>query len=421
MALLRWTRPILFATALLLGVLASGAFAQLTSDPGSDDTSGSFEVGGVDVDVTGKDADSARMAGWRLAQRKGWAMLSQRMRGSATGMSDGALDSIVTGIVVEKEEIGPHRYIARLGVLFSRAKAGAILGVSSQMTRSAPMLLMPIQMSGGAAVGFERTTPWQDAWSRFRTGNSTIDYVRLSGTGPDALLLDAGQMSRRGRGWWRTILNQYSAADVLIPQVELQRQWPGGPIVAHFTAGYGPDNRILTRFVLRVADDDGLAALLDAGIKRIDDAYQGALAQGLLKPDPLLAYRPPEPTPTATETDPGEDVGDAGDDSGPDAPAPPPVATGAVISVQFDTPSSGAVASTESALRGIAGVREATTTSLALGGISVMRVLYAGDISGLRAALESRGYQVSEGPGTLRIRRPGPPPAAPAPDGANPG
>ena len=54
------------------------------------------------------------------------------------------------------------------------------------------MLTIPLQYSGGTGQVFEQQTDWQQAWGRFRTGNSAIDYVRPSGTGPDALLLNAG-------------------------------------------------------------------------------------------------------------------------------------------------------------------------------------------------------------------------------------
>src|SRR3546814_3837862 len=59
----------------------------------------------------------------------------------------------------------------------------------------------------------------------------------------------------------------------------------------------------------------------------------------------------------------------------------------------------------ESAIGGIPGVQSAATTSLALGGTSVMRVTFRGDIAALKAALEARGYKVQQGGSTLRISR----------------
>ncbi|HVF93331.1 MAG TPA: heavy-metal-associated domain-containing protein, partial [Sphingomonas sp.] len=94
----------------------------------------------------------------------------------------------------------------------------------------------------------------------------------------------------------------------------------------------------------------------------------------------------------------------------------------APITIQFDTPTASAVANTEQAVRGIPGVRSATTTSLALGGLSLLRVTFAGDPEALRAALEARGYQVLGSGQTLRIRRAARllPPDLPV-DGAPPG
>lgn len=374
------------------------------------DASGSFEVSGVQVDVKGKDADAARQGGWRLAQRKGWEMLSERLTGKKSTLGDSALDALVTGIVVEREQIGPTRYIARLGVLFDRAKAGGILGVSTVVTRSPPMLLVPLEFSGGVGRVFERETAWSRAWNRFRSGGSTIDYVRLRGTGPDAMLINAGQTLRRGRNWWRTVLDQYGASDVLVAEVQLRREYPGGPIVGVFAANHGPDRRPITSFALRVDNGDSLDALLDAGIQRLDQAYQKALASGLLRTDALLATRPPR-VKTAEEL--------AAEAAALATPTPTPTASSAATAsytVQVETPSAAALTASEAAVRGVPGVRSAATTSLALGGISVMRVTYDGSQSSLRAALESRGWQVQEGPGVLLIRRGARAPAAsPAP------
>ncbi|WP_374139958.1 hypothetical protein [Sphingomonas sp. 32-62-10] len=128
--------------------VAQGDAGQRRSSPGG---SGSFEVGGVEVDTSGKTANAARLAGWRLAQRKGWQMLSRRMGGGGGNLSDSALDSIVSGIVVENEQIGPNRYVARLGVMFDRNRAASILGVAGSLSRSPPMLVLPVEWSGGAA------------------------------------------------------------------------------------------------------------------------------------------------------------------------------------------------------------------------------------------------------------------------------
>jgi hypothetical protein len=353
-------------------------------------------VSGVAVDVSGKSAELARQGGWRIAQRKGWDMLSRRLTGKPGALTDSVLDSIVTGIVVEREQIGPNRYIARLGVLFDRGKAGSILGVAIAVSHSPPMLLVPLQFSGGAGEVFERETAWARAWNRFRTGGSTIDYVRLRGSGADRLLVDAGQTMRRGRNWWRTILDQYGASDVLVAEVQLRREYPGGPIVGVFAANHGPDRRPITSFALRIENGDALDALLDAAVQRIDKAYQQALATGALRTDSVLAARPPiaqppapteAPTPTAT----------------PDAQA----TNLTTLSIQVETPDATAVVASETAVRAVPGVRSATTTSLALGGISVMRVAFDGSQASLRASLEARGWTVQEGSGVLRIRRGG--------------
>jgi hypothetical protein len=404
MSIRRFSRPLEFAAALALAATGGLVLAQVdTPDPSNApaDSSGSYEVTGISVDVIGKTADAARYAGWRIAQRKGWSMLSQRLGHGEGSLSDGALDGLVSGIVVENEQIGPNRYVAKLGVLFSRARAGAILGVSAEESRSSPMLTIPIEVSGGVAIGFEQKTAWQDAWSRYRASNSAIDYVRPGGTGADPLLLGLGQTERPGRGWWRVVLDQYGATDILVPKVTLRREWPGGPIIGTFEARHGPDNHLLAQFTLRVDRADALPVLLDAGVKRLDDAYQAALRNGRLTGDAGLTYVPPvAPTPTATPTDIVPiDLGIDG------LPGPTATRTAASLSVQVDTPSAASVTSTESALQAVPGVRSAITTSLAIGGVSVMRLAYDADPAVLRAALEARGWSVSMSGSTLRIRR----------------
>ncbi|MFW2852203.1 heavy-metal-associated domain-containing protein [Sphingomonas sp. TX0543] len=390
-------RPIFLAPA--IGVILLGSGIGIAQIEGGDrgvapiDSSSDFEVSGVAVDVSAKDADAARYGGWRLAQRKAWVQLSKRLGAGGGLIADGTLDSLVSGIVVENEQIGPNRYIAKLGVLFDRARASAALGVSNYVSRSAPMVVIPVMWTGGTATVFEQRTPWQEAWARFRTGGSTVDYIRPVGNGADPLLLNYGQTQRPGRGWWRSVLDQYGGSDVLMPTVSLSRQWPGGPIIGVFQARGGPDNRLFGQFALRVGSPAGLGQLLDVGVKRLDDLYQTALNSGALRRDPGLAYVAPVAATAETA---------APDDS---QPVDGLTVGGTTISVQFDSPGAAAVNGTEAAMRGVPGVSSAATSSLALGGVSVMTITYGGTPDAFRAALQSRGWQVLGNGTTLRIRR----------------
>ena len=403
--------PAIVVLLALLGAAAAIVQAQLEgSDRGIPpiDSSSSYEIGGIAVDVVARDAEQARQAAWRIAQRKGWQMLWARMNGGdksgAPQLSDGALGAIVAGIIVEQEQMSSRRYIARLGILFDRTRAGQLLGGHGQTLRSPPMLVIPIQISGATPTTFELRNPWQAAWARYRTGNSPVDYVRPAGNGTDPLLLNIGQSRRPGRGWWRMLLDEYGAADVLIPEVILHRAWPGGPVAAQFFARHGPDHKLLGSFTLTSANGDreGLAALLDKGVEQIDGIYIDALRNGQLAADPSLEIEDEEPTeeePITLEDAIAEVMPEAG------------VST---FTVQVDTPDVPALSLAESTIRSIPGVRSSNTTSLALGSLSVIRVSFAGDINLLKTALASRGWTVESGTDTLRIRR-APAPPTPAP------
>ena len=391
-------------------------------------STGDFEVTGIEVNVTGKNAEDARQNGWQEAQRLAWSSLWAKTHGgSGSSLADSTLDGIVSAIVVEQEQIGPRRYVARLGVLFDRARAGQILGVKGVTRNSAPLLLIPVTYNAGAPTVFEQRTSWQRSWAKFRTANSRIDYVRPSGAGGESLLINAGQLDRRSRSWWRVILDSFGAADVIMPIARIERQWPGGPVVGHFSARYGPDNKFLGSFTLRASNSAALPAMMDEAVVKMDQLFQDALAAGRLRADSSLILEQeiveeedldeePVVEETAVAVDPLEQAvngivpegGTPATGGATTTPAtPPPAAPSAptTISVQIDTPDPAAVDRGEGALRGIPGVQSASTTSLALGGTSVIRVVYQGDSAALRAALQQRGWQVSGSGTNLRIRR----------------
>lgn len=398
-------RRILFATgsAVALGLAAWGLAQIEGNDRGVPpiDSSANYEIGGIQVDVVGKTAEQARMVGWRIAERKGWQQLWAKANNlpanQAPNLSEGQLDQIVAGVSVEDEQIGARRYIARLGVLFDRGRAGDLLGAHGGGPRSAPTLVIPVMWSGGTAQSFEHRNDWQKAWARFRSGGSPIDYVRPVGTGFDPLLLNDAQAGRPGRSWWRMILDQYGASDVVVPTVHLERRFPGGPVIAHFIAYHGPDSKEVTRFDLVARDSNDMARMLDDGVRRIDQAYADAFREGGLIADPTLIAEPAAVKDIGEEA-PTEETADTG---------AAPTVTGPVqtFTIQVETPDSATENAIEQGLRGLPGVKSVSTPSLALGGVSLMRVEFAGDAAALRAAAFGAGLQLRDDNGTLRLRK----------------
>lgn len=373
------------------------------------DSTSNYEVMGIRVDTAGRNAEAARMAGWREAQRRGWQMLWARVHNGAAGpkLPDGTLDAIVAGILVEEEQIGARRYVARLGVQFDRSRTGRLLGFGGDFTRSAPMLVIPVMWSGGLAQSFESRTEWQKAWARFRAGTSAIDYVRPVGNGVDPLLLNNAQTRRPGRRWWRMLIDLYGASDVVVPEVALARQWPGGPVIATFTARHGPDGEAIGGFRLVARSILDLPKTLDEGVRRTDMIYTDALRTGRLSPDPSLAIRdqlsPPDEALVDGEGGEGDAIGD--------------IVAGLAVqpyTLQVETPDAASVDAIERALRTVPGVSTAGVTSLAVGGVSLVRIGFAGDQAALTQALTARGFRVEPAGGALRIRRTAPA-AAPAP------
>jgi hypothetical protein len=399
-------RPLLiFLSVLALAGLSSALYAQLeTGDRGilPIDSSGTLEVGDIHVDVGGPTGQSARFAGWRIAQREGFRKLYAKAHNvpveRAPNLPDSTLDQIVSSINVENEQIGPNRYIADLGILFDRARAAPFLGVEGgEVQRSVPMLIVPVTITAGTATAVELRNAWQRAWAQFRTAQSPIDYVRVSGLAVDPLLVNAVQVSRPGRGWWRNIIDLYGAADILVAEVQLQRLYPGGPARARFIARHGPDNEIDGGFTLTAASSEAVPAMMAEGVRRMDELFTTALNAGAMQRDPSLDLPPPPPIPELLE-----------EDTGPAQTAVAPNAYQVQISANDVNVYNFAMAH----LRTLGGIESVSPQQINPTGTSYVLVGYRGDISSLAAALSARGWVV-EASGTVVKMRSGsnrPPP-----------
>ena len=357
-----------------------------------------YSIGGIDVDVAGPNAQAARMAAFRIAQRKAWPQLWSRLTGLSVGaaprLSDAELDSMVSGIESQGERFSETRYIARLGVVFDRSRASGYLGATGAGLHSPPMLLLPLLNDGGASKIYQGKTPWLAAWNRFRETVTPLDYVLASGSASDNILLTAWQAHRPDRSSWRNILTRFDTVQVLTAEARLTRGWPGGPVTALFIARAGPDAGELGRFTLNAASPDGLDAMFDTAVRQIDDIYANALRTGRLQSEPDLSL---ELAPLLGN---GPYIG---------APIVSAVDTGggmlATVEAAMATPDAATVTAIEAQLRATPGVTAVTMTSLSLGGTS--RVLISYDVArdSLEYALDGKGLRLAAENGQTVLRR----------------
>ena len=407
-------RRFVFPVLLLLAALGIGgiAYSQLeTGDRGilPLDSSGTLEIGGIHVDVGGKDAESARYAGWRIAQRQGfralWAKMHKASINEAPNLPDSTLDDIVSSINVEAEQIGPNRYIADLGILFDRARAAPFLGVEGgEVRRSAPMLLIPITVTGGTETSVELRNMWQRAWAQFRTSQSPIDYVRVSGLGVDPMLVNAAQTTRPGRGWWRNVIDLYGAADILVAEVQLHRLYPGGPAQARFIARHGPDNEIVGGFTLATQNGNGVPAMMAEGARRMDGLFTTAFTAGRLARDSSLNLPAPPPLPEVAEV------------------VEKPASLTNPFQIQIIANDVNIYNFAMAHLRTLGGIDSATPQLINPSGTSYVLVAYRGSIAQLAAALSGRGWAVETSGSVVKIRSASgkPPPLPPPPQAVPP-
>jgi hypothetical protein len=110
-----------------------------------------IEVVGIEVNATGSNAEEARLNGWQEAARKAWS------KAGGPSMSDGQIQSMVSAVVIEREQIGPRRYVATVSIVFDRARAGQYIGgkTTGGKARSSPLLVIPVLHSGGVSQVFE--------------------------------------------------------------------------------------------------------------------------------------------------------------------------------------------------------------------------------------------------------------------------
>ena len=239
-------------------------------------------------------------------------------------------------------------------------------------------------------MAHEAESPWLAAWARLRAGESPIDYIRIQPTPGDVILLNAWQSERRHVFLWRALVDRYQVADVLIPELILERSHVGGPISGLLIVRFGPSGGELARVTLANPTGDA-ANLMDTAVKEADRIYVTALRAGRLLPDPSLLE--PE-TPAAQPADSGTALssGFAGEAAGG-------------LKLRVATPDDATLTAIERTLRGTPGVSGVRVSSYSIGGDSLLEANVKVSLDTLRQSLDARGLRLQQDGATLILRR----------------
>jgi hypothetical protein len=341
-----------------------------------------FSVDGIDVDVKGPTAEDARVGAFRVAAKKGWGKLWDKLvdpdyKGKAPPISDADVYRVVSSIDVSNERMSATRYIARIAIAFDPGAVRAALsrsGAGFTQSRNRAMLLMPVLVDGGGVSVYEPGNPWAIAWAKFPLIRSAIEYIRAEGTLADTMMLNSFVARNRSPEVILNLLGRYRADGVVVAKATLTRSFVGGPISGVFAAYTGNNIIPVDQFTLRRTTDAQLPDMFEDAIRRLDVAFSAnAKSQREVVQGPTKLGRI--------------------------------VAVGGTVAM-VSTPDAAALDGWISRLRSIRTVGGVTVSELALGGTSKIRIAANEGRDWLLYELDQRGLRM-EGDGFLREKLPG--------------
>ena len=248
----------------------------------------------------------ARYAGWRIAQRQGfkalWAKMHNAPIAQAPNLAGRRRSTRSSARSTSSASRSAPTATSRISACCSTAAAPRqFLGVEGgEVEHSAPMLLIPVMVSGGTATSVELRNAWQRAWAQFRTVAEPDRLCPGQRHGRRSAADQRGADARaRAAAGGATCSTCTARPTSWSPKSSCSGSIPGGPARARFIARHGPDDEIIGGFTLTAPNSDGIPAMMAEGAQRMDQLFAQALAAGRLTRDSSLDLPPPPALPRA--------------------------------------------------------------------------------------------------------------------------
>lgn len=196
---------------------------------------GLYTVTGVDVDVTDKDATTAKTKAIIEAQVKAFPILAERL-GSAEAVQKLAdltpqqIGRMLRSLSIEEEHSGPGRYIGKLTVRFLPNKVRAVFaehGLPVVEQQAPPIVVLPIWKSPEGTIVWEDNI-WRKAWLDLKAEQAIVPLIVPLGDLQDSQAITPEEALAMDPVKLESIMIRYEAKAILVAIAE-----PSGEVAIH--------------------------------------------------------------------------------------------------------------------------------------------------------------------------------------------
>lgn len=253
------------ARAALTGLaIAAAVFAAAPSPAMAEDV---FEVSGLRIDETAADALSAKYSGIAKAQQAALQTVFRRLVaradvGRLPQVDRKVLPTLVEAFGLTDEKFGGGRYLATISVRFIPERVAnelKLAGVPFAMTRSRPLVVLPVIDTGSAKRLWDDPNPWRQAWARRLPNPGLFTLIMPDGDLADVTTINVSQAFVGNNTAFRAIADKYKAAGVLVAVASLRGGGRTVYVSLRFVGG-SDDGRVLER---RYEGGGGTAQILN--------------------------------------------------------------------------------------------------------------------------------------------------------------
>lgn len=198
-----------------------------------------FEVTGLRIDESAADEVAAKYAGLAKAQQQALDTVFRRIvppeaHGALPEISDDVLATMVRDFDIADEKFGGGRYLATLSVRFAPGEVANVLrsyGMPFAMTRSRPVVVLPVINAGSATRLWDDPNPWRQAWAGVLPNPGLFSMTMPIGDLSDVATINESQALAGDRVALEAIARKYEANGTMVAVATVGRKSNGATTV----------------------------------------------------------------------------------------------------------------------------------------------------------------------------------------------